>query len=145
MLIISIKMSTNNNNISFCDSKTKIINSLNALEDLRKIMISDNRIARTVIEETIVIKHGDIKKMIVKLDKMLPYLKTTLVWNIKELKDLIIFVENNLNFVNISPGGFSEFMEILLKRKQTEKNIRFLKYIINDNVKCKQIFTNYKI
>lgn len=136
-------MSTSNN-ISFCDSKTKIINSLDALEELRKIMVSDNRIARTVIEETIVIKWNDIKNMIVKLNKMLPSLKTTLVWNIKELKDLIIFVENNLNFSNISPCNFSDFMEMLLKRKQTEKNIRFFKYIINDNVKCKQVFTNYK-
>jgi hypothetical protein len=138
-------MSKNNNNILFCDSKTKIINSLNALEDLRKIMVSDNRVARIVIEETIVIKWEDIKKMVVKLDEILPSLKTTLVWNIKELKDLILFFQNNLTFVNVSPCNFSDFMEILLKRKQTEKNIRFLKYIVNDNVKCKQVFTNYKI
>jgi hypothetical protein len=138
-------MSKNNNNISFCDSKTKIINSLNALEDLRKIMVSDNRIAKIVIEETIVIKWEDIKKIIVKLDEILPSLKTTLVWNIKELKDLILFIQNNLNFVNVSPCNFLDFMELLLKRKQIEKNIRFLKYIVNDNVKCKQVFTNYKI
>ncbi len=68
-------MSKNNNNISFCDYKTNIINSLNALEDLRKIIVSDNRIARIVIEETIVIKWEDIKKMVVKLDEILPSLK----------------------------------------------------------------------
>ena len=131
------------NNIEFCNSD-KIINSLNALEDLRKIMVSNNRIARIVIEETIIIKWDDIKNMIIQLNNMLPFIKTTLIWNIKELKDLILFIENNLNFSNISPCNFSDFIEILLKRKQIEKNIRFLKYIINDNVKCKEVFTNYK-
>ena len=126
------------NNISFCDSKKKIINSLNALEDLR--IISNNRIAKTIIEETIIIKWDEIKNMIIQLNNMIPLLKKTLIWNIKELKDLIIFIENNLNFSNISPCNFSDFMQILLKRKQTEKNIRFLKYIINDNVKCKEMF-----
>ena len=126
--------------ISICYSKDKILDGLKALEDIRKITNLDNKVARIVLEETIVVKWIEIKKAIKQLKLMLPSIKNTLIWNIPHMKNLIEFTENNLNQSTISPCMFSDFLEKLLQRRDMAKNIRFLKYVLNDNMRCKRVF-----
>ena len=129
---------------SVCFSKNKILDGLKALEDIRKIIVLNNKVARIVIEETIVVKWQDIKKSINKLKLILPLMKNTVIWNIHHMKNLIEFAENNLNQQTISPCVFSDFLEKMLHRRDMAKNIRFLTYVLNDNVRCQRVFGEIK-
>jgi len=130
--------------VSICFSKNKILNGLKALDDIRKIMILNNKVARIVLEETISVKWNEIKKSIKQLKQMLPSFKNTLVWNIPHMKNLIVYAEDSLNQQHISPCMFSDFLEKMLQRKDMAKNIRFLTYVLNDNIRCQRVFGEIK-
>jgi len=130
--------------VSICFSKNKILDGLKALDDIRKIMILNNKVARIVLEETIAVKWNEIKKSIKQLKIMLPLFKNTLVWNIPHMKNLIVYTEDNLNQQHISPCMFSDFLEKMLQRKDMAKNIRFLTYVLNDNIRCQRVFGEIK-
>jgi hypothetical protein len=107
-------------------------------------MILNNKVSRIVLEETIAVKWTEVKKMIKQIKVILPTLKDTIVWNIPHIKNLIIFSEDNLDHKNIGPCMFSDFLERMLQREDMEKNIRFLKYVLNDNVQCQRVFKKVK-
>jgi hypothetical protein len=110
------------------------------MEDIRKIMLLDNKIARIVLEETIAVNWVKLKKMIKQLINIIPYLKTAVIWNIDDMQNLIIYFENNLTVSELSPCNFAHFLEELLKRKQTKKDINFFKYMLSDDTICKRVF-----
>lgn len=129
-----------NTNMSICSSREKMLGGLNDLEDIRKIMVLNNKVAKIVLEETIAVKWPEIKKMIKQIKVILPTLKNTVIWNIPHMKNLIIFTEDNLHHRYISPCMFSDFLERMLQREDIGKNIRFLKYVLKDNVQCQRVF-----
>ena len=134
-------MSKSNNNMLPCQYKTKVIEGLNALENIKKIITLNNKISRIILEETVAVKWLEIKKANKYLKEMLPLLKNTLFWNIPSMKELIIFIENNFNKqIQNSPCKYVDFLEKLLHQENIDKNIRFLKYVINDNNRCQRVF-----
>lgn len=136
-----MERSNMNNNISPCQNKIKIIEGLNALENIRNIITLNNKIARIILEETVAVKWLEIKKANKYLKEILPLLKNTLLWNIPRMKDLIIFMENNFDKKIIhSPCNYVNFLEKLLHREDIDKNIRFLKYVISDENRCQRVF-----
>jgi hypothetical protein len=56
------------------------------------------------------------------------------------MQNFIVFFENNLKFSEISPCNFAIFLEELLKKKQTEQDINFFKYILSNDTICKRVF-----
>ena len=124
----------------FCDLKEIFLNALNSLENIQKIILLNNNIVKIVLEETIAENWIQIKKMIKQIILIIPSLKKAVIWNIEDIKILIVHVENKLsNRVN-TPCNFVSFLEELLKKKQTKQNIYFLKYILSDDTRCKRVF-----
>ena len=130
-----------NNTLTICQYKNKILEGLIALENLKKIIVLNNKLARIILEETVAIKWKEIKKSNKEAEKMIPLLKKTLLWNIPHMKDFIIFVENNFDKKTVhSPCSYVDFLEKMLHRENISKNIRFLKYVLDDNIRCKRVF-----
>lgn len=132
------------NTVTICSYKNTIINVLTAMEEMKKIVYSSNKIARIVIEETVAVNWKQIKKMIKKIESLLPNLQNTVLWNVTSMQDLIVFIESKLKNSKKSPCEFVDFMEELLRQENIEKNIRFLKYVTKDNTRCQKVFREIK-
>jgi hypothetical protein len=123
-----------------CNIKEKFLKALYFIEYIQKIMLSNNRVARIVLEESIAVYWVELKKTIKQIINIIPYLKTAVIWNIEDMQNLIIYFENNLTDLELSPCNFAIFLEELAKKKQTKYDIKFLKYILSDDIICKKVF-----
>lgn len=135
-------MSNNNINTRLpCNYKNKIIKALNSLETLKKIIKSDNRVVNIILEETILVQWIQIKKTNKYINKLLPLLKNTLLWYIPDMKEIILFIDNNFDKkTENDPYKYIEFIKKLLQKENISRNIRFIKYIINDENRCNLVF-----
>ena len=136
----NIKNKSNVKGFLLCDIKEKLLIAVNSMDDIRKIMLFNNKIAKIVLEETIAENWIELKKMIKQIYNIIPYLKKAVIWNIEDMRNFIIFFENNLKVSEISPCNFAIFLEELLKKKQTEQDINFFKYILLNDTICKRVF-----
>lgn len=133
-----------NNIVNICSYKNTIFNILTAMEDMKKIVDSRNKIARIVLEETVAVNWTQIKKMVKQLESFLPNLQNTVLWNVTSMQDLIVFTESKLRNSKKSPCEFVDFVEELLRQENIERNIRFLKYVTKDNIRCQRVFREIK-
>jgi hypothetical protein len=136
----NVKNKSNVKGFLLCDIKKKLLIAVNSMDDIRKIMLFNNKIAKIVLEETIAENWIELKKMIKQIYNIIPYLKKAVIWNIEDMQNFIVFFENNLKFSEISPCNFAIFLEELLKKKQTEQDINFFKYILSNDTICKRVF-----
>ena len=123
-----------------CDKK--MLQALESLEDIQKLMSKNNKIARIILEETIAEHWIKLKEMIYTVMEMIPSFKQMVVWKIDEIKNLIIYIEKNLILSKLGPCYFANFLEEFLIRKQTKDDILFLKYIVSEKV-CNRVFKKF--
>lgn len=128
-------------NLTICDYRNKILNGLDALENLRQIVITKNKLARIILEETVYVYWNDIKKSNKVIQKILPTLQNTLIWNISYIKDLVNLIQNNFNIKILqSPCSYVDFLELLLHKDSIKEDIEFLKHVFSDNTRCSRVF-----
>lgn len=129
-------------NKDICSNKKKIIKGLNSLELMRKFIVLDNKISNISLEEVVKEKWSDIKISLVGMNKLLNYnLKKTNIYKIPEIKNLIIFISENIKKNNYTPKTFCIFLKKILKRKDLKENLKLLKIIINDTDMCVKAFS----
>lgn len=128
-------------NLTICDYRNKILNGLDALENLREIIITKNKLARIILEETVSVYWTDIKKSNKVIKKIIPTLQNTLFWKISYIKDLVTLIQNNFNIKILkSPCSYVDFLELLLHKNNIKEDIEFLKYVFSDNNRCSRVF-----
>ena len=126
-------------NNSICDLKDKLIIALNELENMKKMTDTNNHLIRIILEETIALQWPDIKKMIPQLKRIIADTKKTTIFNIPEIRDLLLFTEKFFES-RIGPCKFTTFLQELLSRKDIIKNIRFFKWVLSDDSICNRAF-----
>jgi hypothetical protein len=125
-----------------CNNTTKIIKGLNSLELMRKFIVIDNKISNISLEEVVKDKWSDIKSSLNNVNKLLEYdLKKKNLYKLPDIKDLIIFIIENIKDKKHTPKTFCIFLNKLLKRKNIKENIKLLKILISDKELCLKSFS----
>ena len=75
---------------NLCKKKDKIINGINSLEYLRQIVITKNKLADIILEETVAEHWVKIKESVLKFMNLLPFLKKNITNN--NIKILIVYI-----------------------------------------------------
>ena len=100
-----------------CSNREKILNSLSVVENMKKIVDLNNDVARIVLEETIAVNWKQVKYIIKNLKLLLPTIQNTVLWNIPQMQDLVVFTESTLRGSDKSPCQFADFLEKVLHQE----------------------------
>lgn len=141
--------------MDICSKKSRelLINNMRALEILDEFSKKDQKIFDEVLNETVNVHKKDIISVLEKIYFMIPILKRKVIYKVKDSARLILFIEKKLKDILEFPGNKKKiknkqifiFMKELFKMKEITENIKFLKYILKSEERCKRVFKNYKI
>lgn len=141
--------------MDICSKKSRelLINNMRALEILDEFSKKDQKFFDEVLNETVNVHEKDIISVLKKIYLMIPILKRKVIYKVKDTARLILFIEKKLKNILKFPKNKKKikneqifiFMKELFKMKEITENIKFLKYILKSEERCKRAFKNYKI
>lgn len=114
------------------------VDSMKTLLIIRKNMKRD-RLSRIILEEAVTLQWGDIVQMIKKMKALDNCLRNTLFWKISRLREMAEFVGNNVRG-DTGPCEFVDFIERFFDREETEKDLDFLRWILESPSRCLRVF-----
>lgn len=124
-----------------CSSRERILQSIDQIKKLSQIIKNyNNRISNIVVEESVAYEWKKLKIIINNIPTILECLRKTLFNRVKRMNEMLEFIESNLEDYK-SPCKFSEFLISFLEREETEKDLEFLKWILESPSRCQRVFS----
>ena len=132
-----------NSTCNICSSTAEILSVLDQVLILAKVKETDY--FRIIIEETVALQWKDIKPIIKKLRYLITCVRNMVIGKVPRIQELIYFIDKWLDKKDIGPCYFSDFLQQLFQRDDLEKDIRFVKWIIESPSRCYRAFKYTRI